>query len=202
MKPVTNDQLFRLFGVTKEEKNDPSGQNKGANLFSDFINIVKTYNDKFVIKIPSRQFVNNRNPSVQKCKDCEAVLTDDFVKLEGQPIIDQYEPEDKESLVSIYCEILRNMGAIDPTKNTMVQIGDASLYKNSQSREGIAEKIKEFESMMDREIQSQHDKIKDMTISNFKGSAEEIIADKYMELKGRRVVDWQGFESLLAFDDS
>jgi len=44
------------------------------------------------------------------------------------------------------------MGPIDPTKNTMVQIGDASLYKNSQSREGIAEKIKEFESMMDREI--------------------------------------------------
>lgn len=25
MKPVTNDQLFRLFGVTKEEKNDSSG---------------------------------------------------------------------------------------------------------------------------------------------------------------------------------
>jgi len=25
MKPVTNDQLFRLFGVTKEEKNDSNG---------------------------------------------------------------------------------------------------------------------------------------------------------------------------------
>ena len=54
-------------------------------------------------------FVNNPSfpPNISKCKDCQAVLTDDFVKLEAQPIIDQYEPEDKESLVSVYCDILR-----------------------------------------------------------------------------------------------
>jgi hypothetical protein len=45
------------------------------------------------------------------------VLTDDFIKLEGQPIIDQYEPEDKESLVSVYCDVLRNMPPLEKAKN-------------------------------------------------------------------------------------
>ena len=78
MKPVVNDQLFSQFGTDELGK-----ENK------DFMNSLKSYPDKFKLKIPSRQFVVSQNPkSIQKCKDCQAVLTDDFVKLEGQPIID------------------------------------------------------------------------------------------------------------------
>lgn len=49
---------------------------------------LKTYPEKFKISIPTRQFVINQKPKVQKCKDCQSVLTDDFVKLEAQPIIE------------------------------------------------------------------------------------------------------------------
>ena len=69
------------------------------------------------MKIPSRQFVYTGNPAVSKCKDCEVVLTDEFTKLEGQPILEQYEPEDKESIVSVYCDILRQMEPLNETKN-------------------------------------------------------------------------------------
>ena len=50
------------------------------------------------------------------------MLTDDFVKLEGQPIIEQYEPEDKESLMSVYSDVLRGMTLLDKTKNSQFQI--------------------------------------------------------------------------------
>ena len=107
MNPSSNDQLFRLFGPEEVKGGVKGGINK------DFINSLKTYPEKFKMKIPSRMFVTSSNPNVSKCKDCQTVLTDDYVKLESQPIVDQYEPEDKEALVSVYCDILRNMPALD-----------------------------------------------------------------------------------------
>ena len=52
------------------------------------------------------------------------MLTEDFSKLEGQPIIDQYEPEDKESLVAVYCDVLRGMTMVDKSKNIQYQIDE------------------------------------------------------------------------------
>ena len=105
MKPVDNDQLFRLLG---SDKSDNKKKWKPP-----IISAMKTYPDTFYLKIPSRMLVNTTEHRFQKCKDCEAVLTDDFNKLEGQPIVEQYEPEDKESLVSIYCEVLRQIKTLD-----------------------------------------------------------------------------------------
>ena len=105
IKPVKNDQLYALFSDADDFK------------FKDFIVSLKTYPEKFKMVIPSRQFVMSQKPKVQKCKDCQSVSTDDFVKLETQPIIEQYEPEDKESLMSIYCDVLRFMPFLDKAKN-------------------------------------------------------------------------------------
>ena len=62
------------------------------------------------------------------------MLTDEYVKLEAQPIIDQYEPEDKEALVSVYCDILRQVPSLDPKKNVMSQLKEISkLQTHNQS---------------------------------------------------------------------
>ena len=47
------------------------------------------------------------------------MLTDDFSKVEGQPVIEQYEPEDKEALVSVYNDILRTVNTLEPNKNPL-----------------------------------------------------------------------------------
>lgn len=53
------------------------------------------------------------------------MLTDDFHKVEGQPIIDQYEPEDKESFVSVYNEILRlSPEDLSGDKNPLLSLKD------------------------------------------------------------------------------
>mmetsp|Transcript_36757 Transcript_36757/g.44965 ORF Transcript_36757/g.44965 Transcript_36757/m.44965 type:complete len:142 (+) Transcript_36757:34-459(+) len=57
-KPVSNDQLFRLFGSAPTK--DESGMESKTELpykFSEFMTSLNTYPDKFVIKIPSRMFV-------------------------------------------------------------------------------------------------------------------------------------------------
>ena len=108
---------------------------------------LRTYPDTFKMKIPSRQFVSGNNPNVSKCKDCQTVLTDEYVKLEGQPIIDQYEPEDKEAIVSVYCEILRQVPPLDATKNVQYQLEDWQRgYRVSNTKEDLVEKMKEFKS--------------------------------------------------------
>lgn len=58
LKPTKNDQLFQQFNDSEEFK------------FKDFIVSLKTYPEKFKITIPTRQFVMNSKPKVQKCKDC------------------------------------------------------------------------------------------------------------------------------------
>ena len=122
MSPASNDQLFRLFG----SQTSASTKNNDTVFKKEFIGSLKTYPDNFNIKIPSRMFVKTQNSTISKCKDCQTVLTDEFVKLEAQPIIDQYEPEDKEALVSVYCDILRQIPNLDPKKNIMVQFKDIS----------------------------------------------------------------------------
>ena len=60
--------------------------------------------------------------------------------------------------------------------------------------------------MLDREISSQSDVIKDQLIANYKNSKgiqeEEIIADGYIDLKGRKIADWHLFEQSLNYDET
>lgn len=129
MSPASNDQLFRLFvPQTGDSKRNDMAFKK------EFIGSLKTYPEKFNMKIPSRMFVKSQNSTISKCKDCQTVLTDEYVKLEAQPIIDQYEPEDKEALVSVYCDILRQVPSLDPKKNVMSQLKEISkLQTHNQS---------------------------------------------------------------------
>jgi len=106
--------------------------------------------------------VYSASTSVQKCKDCSSVLTDDFTKVEGQPITDQYEPEDKESLVSVYNDILRMAPPLEPNKNPLVQLDEQIKGKRHvSSKDRIEEKLREFRSMLSREISSRMDKLWD-----------------------------------------
>lgn len=123
MSPSSNDQLFRLFGI----KNAESG-------IREFISSLKTYPDRFNMKIPSRMFVTGTSTNISRCKDCQTVLTDEYVKLESQPIIDQYEPEDKESIVSVYCDILRGIQHVDPQKNIMLQLKELNKQLNQTGK--------------------------------------------------------------------
>ena len=98
-------------------------------------------------------FVTSPSPHVSKCKDCQTVLTDDYVKLEGQPIVDQYEPEDKESLVSIYCDILRKVPDLDPKTNVQYQFEESvKSHKQTGQPFPIEAKITEFNAQLKREI--------------------------------------------------
>ena len=161
------------------------------------MNSLKTYPETFRLKIPSRQFVITQNAkSIQKCKDCQAVLTEDFMKLEGQPIVDQYEPEDKESLVSVYCDILREARPLAADKNVQHQLmEELRVYRNSNVKEDLCQKIIEFSNQLNREVALTKDRGGERV-------DEQGIREEYESLKGGTIQDIVNFEALFKVDDS
>ena len=47
---------------------------------------------------------------LSRCTFCNAILTPSYNTLEKSPIIEQYDPEDKECLFSRYTQVLSNKG--------------------------------------------------------------------------------------------
>ena len=203
-KPVENDQLFKLFGSADKSKDDDGGGKKTELPYknSDFMKSLNSYPDKFVIKIPSRQFVYSSSTALQKCKVCLSVLTDDYHKAEGQPIIDQYEPEDKESFISVYNDILRKLTQeqFAPDKNPMFQLEDVrKSNRGGHNAEWLEEKIKEFEGAIMREVESMKDDLKDQIIRKYRKMDEsEAIEKEFNEVVSLKVKDRTNFNLMIA----
>lgn len=99
------------------------------------------------MKIPTRMFVSAQNLSIRKCKVCQTVLTDEFTVLESLQVIQQYTPEDKESLVYLFCYMLKETHDLRKDKNFRMQLQEQiKLYKNSNDGllDDLPNKYREF----------------------------------------------------------
>ena len=177
MKPTDNDQLYQLL-----ECKDLDIKTK-----KPLVAAVKTYEEKFDLKIPTRMLVNSTNHRLQKCKDCESVTTDDFNKLEGLPVVESYDPEDKESLMSTYCDVLRKIKPLDPNKSLIEQIkfnkGNKKQAK-ATDKEDVNSKIDEFTDQFNRETQLEVVK----KMKSNKDAEEELDAEDQQKEAERKIL--------------
>ena len=131
--PAKNDPLYRVMGQRapeKGDKGDVSGLKKLAELpnFEDKINL-KLKTRLFVqnVQEASGQQVDSQLSQYVRCLKCHATLQQDVAvqNYDENIVLSQYEPQDKESLVTQFCEILREVNPINKELlGTRVNKGD------------------------------------------------------------------------------
>ena len=123
-------------------------------------------------------------------------MTDDFSKVEGQPVIEQYEPEDKEALVSVYNDVLRTVNTLEPNKNPMYQLEEyRKSNRGNSNSEQTDEKIKELHHMIKRDVASLRENTKEeLKNSNRTKDFNEVVEEAYSELLQYKVTDRLNFE--------
>ena len=123
-------------------------------------------------------------------------MTDDFSKVEGQPVIEQYEPEDKEALVSVYNDVLRTVNTLEPNKNPMYQLEEyRKSNRGNSNSEQTDEKIKELHHMIKRDVASLRENTKEeLKNSNRTKDFNEVVEEAYSELLQYKVTDRHNFE--------
>jgi len=71
--------------------------------------------EKVNFKLKTRLLAHEGNENVFKCKFCNVVLPQSINSLDTSEIVEQYEPEDKETLFSMYCQLLKVVPEIKKT---------------------------------------------------------------------------------------
>ena len=79
------------------------------------------------------------------------MLTASYSSFENQPIFEQYEPEDKESLVSLYCDVLRHMPDLKE-ENIERQIRKFHTATSRSGKFELAERLSKFLKVLDMEV--------------------------------------------------
>lgn len=78
---------------------------------------------------------------MHRCKHCNCVLTNKFFSLEKTPIVNDCEPEDKESLFSVYCEVLRHLQPLTTTQRLSDQITAQAVTIKKTNKIQLSSKI-------------------------------------------------------------
>ena len=119
-KPDTNDPLYKVIGRMRGNLSEAEGWQGLRSLPS--------FDDKINLKLKTRLFVQSvleaSNQQQQadgqlsqyvRCSTCQATLLQDVAvqDYDENIVASQYEPQDKESLVTQFCEILRTVGPIN-----------------------------------------------------------------------------------------
>ena len=142
--------------IEKEMKVDKESKNLYFSpSFQALINLrkLKTYDDMINIKINSRIMVQEgKNTSkIVRCLACNATLTEDDAvqNYDDNIVMREYEPQDKEALMTSYCEILRKVEGInkdilgkDPSKEDKEKEDDNHVSKKRNMSGAILEFIK------------------------------------------------------------
>jgi hypothetical protein len=71
------------------------------------------------LTIKSRILCHEVSDKFNKCKNCQAVLTDSIDWEQSTDLVEYYEPNQKRELVFAYCELLRSHVELKPEKGSL-----------------------------------------------------------------------------------
>lgn len=102
------------------------------------------------MELHTKLLAMDNKTELQRCTFCNCILTPSFNSLEKQPIVQTYDPEDKESPFSLYCQILKNKTSqLEPIKKIADQIdrihADFKLTQDFESADRISSLINTVE---------------------------------------------------------
>ena len=68
-------------------------------------------------KLKTRLLIDDENAVATRCGNCNAILTQNYSPPETMSVLEKYNPEDSQSLMVQYCNILKLIQDIPKTEN-------------------------------------------------------------------------------------
>lgn len=114
MRPVTEDPLYRnLLSISSDMASTLSKCNRL---------------EKMNFKLKTRLLMKVENSVASRCGSCHAILIQKYAPPDTVHVIEKYNPEDSQSLMVQYCNILKNLQDISPSENVIEYIEVSTIY--------------------------------------------------------------------------
>jgi hypothetical protein len=108
--------------------------------------------DKINYKLKSRIFIEDKNFVEARCADCNSILTSVIAPKNSVGVIESYSPEDRQSMMVQYCEILKQVDNIAMT-DSINEFLDKTYANAKRSQQfELAEKMLSFLNRIELEI--------------------------------------------------
>eukprot|EP00347_Sterkiella_histriomuscorum_P003316 403364752 len=139
VQPQTNDPLYQLLDGFKDD--------------IKFLQKSSKY-EKQNFNLKTRLLMEDDNPIASRCSHCNVILIQTIAPPDSVSILEKYNPEDSQSLVVQYCNILKQIQDISKTDSISEYIEKVYLNAKRNSAFDLANKMLKFLNQVEQEVQN------------------------------------------------